>query len=295
MAKGFKKFPFAWRQEACKLPDCAFKLWAYMWWRSDDKGEFCLAERHVMADLDISRNTLYKAKKVLLESNWIAKVGQRGESGKWDLAVYQVLGHGEAQPSTNICDAAPCTKITDAEDLVLTVDTSSSVTAAPIPGPKPQYSAPDGAVLVSRQAGKSAPVAPLPTHAGETQMQGQNQPEDRYWESDYWKENVEPRYQELLGSLHEPFGIPYLTDGHIPDLRPVALEASLHEGPLWAHGCARWALQHKFWSKRVVDLKTFAKALGNRTEKGLAAQYSRAMAGERTANEPAPGLPAPLA
>jgi hypothetical protein len=39
----------------------------------------------------------------------------------------------------------------------------------------------------------------------------------------------------------------------------------------------QWSQSHKFWRTRIISLETFAKALWNQTEKGLVAQFIRAM------------------
>jgi hypothetical protein len=103
---------------------------------------------------------------------------------------------------------------------------------------------------------------------------------------------ADPRCAELYdqvgvhGGLALAMGLDYFGDEHVPMLQQLTRWASIYGKDVkYLKGIWLWSQGHKFWKTRVLGLDSMVKAMGNQTEKGLVAQYNRAMARKQDKNK----------
>ena len=93
----------------------------------------------------------------------------------------------------------------------------------------------------------------------------------------------------MLGyTLHEEFGVPYITAeqgdallmiAHMArtwaPIKPDTHGTRAEQCYLWAKSIARWAVKHKFWSQRVFSPEHLAKHMNNDVGKGICAGFNK--------------------
>lgn len=270
-----------------------YVYWA-MWHRSGKGDTFELAEELFLADLGIGKDALRPARRTLLNDGWLSKAAQKIDplTGQWSTTAWIV----NAEP-------VACSTADGSTDVGSTVGGSTDVgSAGDTVVLHPQYAQ---TAYTSPQASPSDSTlsASTPTELAcslasdsctqqaeeSTQLEVVVVTEDKvktkpdplelklaeYIEG--WSPNeFSERYEYLAVNLPQVFGLEQFFNEHMSDLADVAHQSLLHRlNDAEAVHLPQWAKQHDWWTDRIVTVKALAKAMANKAENGLIAQYKQ--------------------
>ena len=172
------------------------------------------------------------------------------------------------------------------------LDTTQAVSTTPAPlGKESDSSALTGGELIS-QSVSSVSLRSTSIAADAAPSLESKDEQDRFVVFEQDKPEPDPKDREIadmLGhTLHEEFGVPYITADQDDALlmiarmsrtwspqRPDDMTDRTNYCCSWAKGLARWSTHHRFWSQRTFTPEQLAKHMFNDTGKGICSGYNK--------------------
>lgn len=286
--KPFKKLDCQ-RKTFLRLPPNALKIWLYYFLREGEERRAWASEEDICDVTAMNRDTMRKWRNWLETNGWLQLLGHRDpQTGEFAVPIYRVdegtipesFGYGHSEDSRRkfrlrqppkVPVTVPAESFGEEVEPKKQVDTDEQV---------------EPSLLVSESVGSepSALRVPIP----QEQKQKQNPTPAAHASAEAEQEqplwgNEDKTVSELpcYTAVHDEFG---LTAGLRDETLFRMIDFVMSYEGMNADELRvmiRWAMKHKFWSKRIVTVKALAEAMhsgiieGGAAEKALVPQFRR--------------------
>jgi hypothetical protein len=290
----FKMIPVSMRERLHEFTGAELKLFICLYLHSGKDNTAFPSNKTIMRETGLSRPGLKEAKKGLRKKGFsIAAFQRRRDDGGLSSMTEKIImpvprdeNHTQLEIENIPTQGQNSCLSTVQKSYLHEVNTSEADTGNADTG-KPQEQLVNQSVssVSLRSTSIAADAAPSLESKDE---------QNRFVIFEQDKPEPDPKDREIadmLGhTLHEEFGVPYITADQDDALLMIAhmsrtwcpqgAEEKTDRAKdccAWAKGLARFSTQHKFWSQRTFTPDQLAKHMYEDTGKGICAQYNRAV------------------